>query len=400
MRLGWLGACLLVWASAPAQAEPQCGPAVQVSGDAAEVARVVSILEGRGLRAPAADCPATKARVVRVERQLFVEVEDALGRQNRRIVSTEEAAATVIESWAYDALSGLDLEIPVAAPVVPAPTTERPLDLALPPLVAALPPPVALPAPLPPRPTEEGLAFSWRDVDGLLFSDLSIGGGGVLWYGIGLSATTTRGPLQLGITARASRRSDFALVLSPSAAPPGALTQCTPVDLDGDGETDRLDCAGGCSIEDLDADGQLDDQSCTNDATGCTSVDLGQDGVIDDFQCELPPGCLPGELSCDPTSPLLSPRSQLSLQGEAGLPLRLRGLSVIPALGMGLTRVGAEGLSQVLFQGEALLDLSRVVRPNLALDLRLACNLVPGLPSAVGQSSFRAAVGLRWLRGR
>jgi hypothetical protein len=378
---------------------PDCGPAAIIEGDKVEAARVQKLLAARSIFGPAPGCPATKARILRVDRQILIEIEDSFGRLNRRIVSSEEAAATVIESWAYDILSSIEFD----APVLPRPSRVSPADALLDEAVTPAPvigelssydPVLDAILPEPASPPESPLTWSFRGAQLALFGDVSVAGD-VPRFGLALRGSARVGPFQFNLLARVTR-SLFESVAGISAS--RAVSGCAPRDENGDGIIDRFVCDNGCSLLDADGDSLIDDRRCESETTGCISLDLNNNGTIDEFQCE-PPSCDAGGPNCiDSVSPNDVYRSILSLQSEVGLPFSVGEMQIVPSVSAGVSQARSRfsPVRPTSLLLESSLDFVRPLGERVSLDLRFSYGVSPGLAPLSDQRALRASFGLQF----
>ena len=389
--------CSFLLALGVASAEP-CPPAAILTGDTAEASAVSALLLARGVSlAASAGCPSTKVRIIRVEKQLLLEIEDSLGRSSRRLVSTYEAAATVIESWVYDATDAVLFDD--LFPREPARPAALELSLDDTPAAATQPEEaLAVPA-LPEAPPVLALS-SWRGVEASVLTELAVTGGGSLWFGVAAKASKRFGPLQVSLLARYLRKSPLELSSDDAAAKasPVSSEECTPQDPDNDGITNFLDCGAGCILLDVDLDGSLDDKQCQGEEVACVTLDLNNDGEIDDFQCQQLPECTTE--ACGGLVPFSLLRSGYGLQAEVGLPFAVKGSTLTPSIALGLNQLFAPNLeaTRPLLHAETFVSFSRQLTKKLRLDSRLSLSVTPNMPTSEGQSTARLSLGLGWLK--
>jgi hypothetical protein len=384
MRTLLLLLCWSIWSIAMAA---PCPPIATVTGDKVEAETVAALLNKRNITSATVEgCPSTKVRIIRVGKQLLLEIEDSLGRNSRRLVSTYKAAANVIESWVYDTLDPVSFDdlLPkepkkinsaASLPIEPKPEIIQPIR-ELPVLVL---------------PTLPAISLTTQAIDVSLFSELTIMRGGSLWLGFAARATRHVGPLSISVLGRYMVRGDQ----FPSAGSGQSIdaSQCEPVDENNDGINEFLRCEGGCIFLDNDGDGLLDDKQCQSNDASCTTLDINNDNIIDDFQCESTPSCF--EPVCLGQPPFQAFRSASGLQLELGVPIQHRELLLTPGLALGTTNFFSGGAFSPARSGlaEASFVVSRSVNNQLRLDARISAALSPGVSSNEGQWNTRLSVG-------
>jgi hypothetical protein len=369
-----------------AEAAP-CVPAAVLTGDTTEINAVAKLLLARGVATTATEnCPSTKVRIIRVEKQLLLEIEDSLGRTSRRLVFTYEGAATVIESWVYDSIDSLSFEDFAPKKTNKPPPLELSIDDSLHRPLSFDTSATLLPLP---KPYKDPMSISsWRGVDVALLSEFAVSGGGSLWFGFATTASQKIGPLQVSILARYLRKSSLELSSQETAGKvsSAATADCTPIDTNNDGIADSSDCTTTCILLDIDQDGALDDKQCQSEAVGCVTLDLNNDGTIEDFQCQgLPAEELnTGEL-----------RNSYGLQGELGLPIQRKGLTLTPSAALGVNQLFSQniGTTKALLHMEAIMGFSRNITSKVRLDSRVSFSFTPNMPDTEGQSTARISFG-------
>jgi hypothetical protein len=374
------------------RAEP-CAPTAILTGDPIEVNAVSALLLKQGLSLQAsAGCLSTKVRIIRVEKQILLEIEDSLGRSSRRLVSTYEAAATVIESWVYDATDDalFDHLFPKedGQPLALSLSLDESLGRVLMESTSGLPP-------LPEQPSELLQLSSRTGIELSVLSEFTVTGGGSLWLGVLANASKKVGPLRLSLSAKYLRKSLLEISSTKTESP--STGECIAKDADGDGVADFFDCGTGCILLDVDLDGLLDDKQCQSAAIPCTTLDLNNDGTIDDFQCQELPKCT--TLECIGAVPFAQFRNSYGLQAEVGLPFDFRKTTITPSIALGINRLFLQGVfTQAILQAETFLGFSRRLTENVSLEARISLSVTPRIPASEGQSAARLSIGLGWLK--
>jgi hypothetical protein len=379
-----------------------CPPAAILTGDVIETSAVSALLSARGVSTlVAVGCAPTKVRIIRVEKQLLLEIEDSLGRSSRRLVSTHEAAATVIESWAYDATDILfDDLFPMEARKPE--TLELSLDESSLPSVFLEVRTATLPeSPMLESPSGELALSSWRGATLSVLSEFRVTGGGSLWFGVAANTSKRFGPLQLSLSARYLHKSPLELssqrAASKAKLTPTATAKCTPIDANGDGLVDFFDC-GSCILLDVDMDGSLDDKQCQSGVIPCVTLDINNDGTIDDLQCQQLPQCTTNE--CEGELQFSQAKSGYGIQGELGLPFAIKGRTITPSIALGVNQFFAKnfGATKALLHAEAFLGFSRRLTAKLRLESRISLSVTPNALTSEGQSAAQLSVGLGWIK--
>lgn len=200
-------------------AEPACPPAAIVSGEDGAAIAVRMELHNRGVRTqPAPACPAVHAWVTRQSERLSVQLRDAAGRNEQRVLSNPEIAAMWIESWTRN-----DLEAPLLPVAIPARARPAPA------LYVRSSAPGARPVVSTRAPTSSPALYLGASAETATASDDSS------WTTFGVSGCVLVGGVCVGVLARYGRNLGFsdteAMVVADRTATELALSAGVPVAL-------------------------------------------------------------------------------------------------------------------------------------------------------------------------
>ena len=165
------------------EANPTCGPAVQLFGDPAAITEIARSLEARGISGPQPGCPSGHVGLRIEDGVVVVAIVDRDNRRTEHHVTTLAIAATWIESFVLEVDAGLPISIP------PMPST-RASDPEQPTIVVNEVH----------QPTRGTLGVT---------AETSFGSDGSFWYGLHARGCVALGPACVGAEVRVANDSEL-----------------------------------------------------------------------------------------------------------------------------------------------------------------------------------------------